>query len=209
MCYRRLSSHLEWGISPYGHHPQLDQPTHVSLWIGGLWTLERNLEGMGSSLQIHYIVSLIELLFDCWSWLDVVSIILSAAHFNGQHLLTSCVSTRSAWFSVLSLFGLQQLTPETDDLVFTNWWHQALQHIPKHHCKGFNSLVVLVDGVYGITGMVVCLKGHRTISSCKILEMRTHCRACRVPRAFSRLWPWAFCLVGRESHFIGLWRVLM
>ena len=64
---------------------------------------------------------------------------------NIQHLLTSCVFTRSVWFSVLSLVRLQHLSAgTTKECTLMDWWRLALQHVRKHHHKGFNSLVVLV-----------------------------------------------------------------
>ena len=61
-----------------------------------------------------------------------------------QHLLTSCVFARSVWFSVLSIVGLQHLTPGLENCNFTDWWCHALQMVPNLPRKGFNSLVVLV-----------------------------------------------------------------
>ena len=59
-----------------------------------------------------------------------------------QHILTSCVFAREIWFRVLSLVGLQQLTPSQDDLVFQEWWRLALTRVLEQQQKGFNSLVV-------------------------------------------------------------------
>ena len=61
-----------------------------------------------------------------------------------QHILTSCVFAREIWFRVLSLVGLQQLTPSQDDLVFQEWWRLALTRVLEQQQKGFNSLVILV-----------------------------------------------------------------
>ena len=61
-----------------------------------------------------------------------------------QHILTSCVFAREIWFRVLSLVGLQQLTPSQDDLVFQEWWRLALTRVSEQQQKGFNSLVILV-----------------------------------------------------------------
>ena len=61
-----------------------------------------------------------------------------------QHILTSCVFAREIWFRVLSLVGLQQLTPSQDDLVFQEWWRLALTRVLEQQQKGFNSSVILV-----------------------------------------------------------------
>ena len=61
-----------------------------------------------------------------------------------QHILTSCVFAREIWFRVLSLVGLQQLTPSQDDLVFQEWWRLALTRVSEQQQKGFNSSVILV-----------------------------------------------------------------
>jgi len=173
---------LEVELAPGGGGSAMDTTTlrwvhhwislHIFLCrIGGIWTLQRNLEDMGSSLQIHYMVSLIESLFDYWSWLDAVFIILSAAHFNGQHLLTSCVTTRSFRFSILSLFGLQQLTPGRTK-----------------HCSTFLSITArgLIlwycwwHGGYGNTGMVACLKGHHNFNIImQNIRDGPHCSTCQ------------------------------
>jgi len=59
-------------------------------------------------------------------------------------LLTSYVFPRSVSFSVLSIVGLQHLTPGLENCNFTDWWCHALQMVPNLPRKGFNSLVVLV-----------------------------------------------------------------
>jgi hypothetical protein len=61
-----------------------------------------------------------------------------------QHILTSCVFAREIWFRVLSLVGLQQLTPSQDDFVFQEWWRLALTRVSEQQQKGFNSSVILV-----------------------------------------------------------------
>jgi hypothetical protein len=44
---------------------------------------------------------------------------------------------------VLSLLGLQQLTPEPESLVFQEWWSLTVPKVPKEF-RGLNSVIALV-----------------------------------------------------------------
>jgi hypothetical protein len=46
------------------------------------------------------------------------------------------------WYSVPQLVGLQQYAPGLRDNLFTEWWCQAAQQVPKQSRKGFNLLLV-------------------------------------------------------------------
>uniref|UniRef100_A0A0A9HR92 Reverse transcriptase zinc-binding domain-containing protein n=1 Tax=Arundo donax TaxID=35708 RepID=A0A0A9HR92_ARUDO len=61
-----------------------------------------------------------------------------------QHLLFACVFARGIWFSVLSITGLQQLTPNQDGQTLQEWWSQAQFEVTPQCRKGFNSLVILI-----------------------------------------------------------------
>uniref|UniRef100_K3YEF7 Uncharacterized protein n=1 Tax=Setaria italica TaxID=4555 RepID=K3YEF7_SETIT len=60
-----------------------------------------------------------------------------------DHLLTSCVHIREAWFRILRFFGLQCLLPQVE-APFAEWWIQERKRVAKTQRKDFDSLVWLV-----------------------------------------------------------------
>jgi hypothetical protein len=60
-----------------------------------------------------------------------------------DHLLTSCSFSRTVWFTTLRCFGLQQLTPTSDDGI-ANWWLRDRKRVPGLRRQAFDSLVILV-----------------------------------------------------------------
>ncbi|KAF8669884.1 hypothetical protein HU200_051063 [Digitaria exilis] len=57
-----------------------------------------------------------------------------------NHLLAGCVFARQFWHGILSLFGLQEITPLTGELDFFCWWEQASDRLPSALQQGFNTL---------------------------------------------------------------------
>jgi hypothetical protein len=60
------------------------------------------------------------------------------------HILLQCVFAREVWHHILSLIGLQQVSPERDAAHFQDWWSKFELAVPKLQRKGFNSIVLLV-----------------------------------------------------------------
>jgi hypothetical protein len=60
-----------------------------------------------------------------------------------QHLLVSCVFAREVWARLLSIVGLQHISPNHDDKIFQEWWRVAEGRVPAAVKEGFNSLVAL------------------------------------------------------------------
>jgi hypothetical protein len=61
-----------------------------------------------------------------------------------QHILVSCVFARQVWVQILSLVGLQHLSPILGEGIFQEWWRLAERRVSAVMKKGFNTLVVLV-----------------------------------------------------------------
>ncbi|KAF8730466.1 hypothetical protein HU200_017044 [Digitaria exilis] len=57
-----------------------------------------------------------------------------------NHLLAGCVFARQFWHGILSLFGLQEITPLAGELDFFTWWKQATDRLPYALQQGFNTL---------------------------------------------------------------------
>lgn len=63
---------------------------------------------------------------------------------TAQHILISCVFSRSIWWQILNRVQLRHLSPGLNEVVFQEWWSMAERQVPAPHRKGFNSLVILV-----------------------------------------------------------------
>jgi hypothetical protein len=61
-----------------------------------------------------------------------------------RHILVSCVFAREVWVQILSLVGLQHLSPSLGEGIFQEWWRLAERRVSAVMKKGFNTLVVLV-----------------------------------------------------------------
>jgi hypothetical protein len=61
-----------------------------------------------------------------------------------QYILVSCVFARGVWVQILSLVGLQHLSPILGEGIFQEWWRLAERRVSAVMKKGFNTLVVLV-----------------------------------------------------------------
>lgn len=62
---------------------------------------------------------------------------------TAQHILVGCVFAREFWFSLLSHFDLQRLTPGISEDSFALWWRRSSKQIAKGSKKGFNTLIIL------------------------------------------------------------------
>ena len=56
---------------------------------------------------------------------------------------SACVFARQFWNEWFSGFGLQELTPQTDNVDFYAWWQLSSDRLPISLQQGFNTLVVL------------------------------------------------------------------
>lgn len=99
-------------------HLAMRQSGMAMAWISGIWAIEGNVEDLGStSMQIISFIGLLEPLLVNWLFvcrgLDHPERcpLCDLEEKTVKHLLTSCVSVRSVWFSVLSIVGLQHLAP--------------------------------------------------------------------------------------------------
>jgi hypothetical protein len=61
-----------------------------------------------------------------------------------QHILVSCVFAREVWVQIVSLVGLQHLSPSLGEGIFQEWWRLAERRVSAVMKKSFNTLVVLV-----------------------------------------------------------------
>ncbi|KAF8668847.1 hypothetical protein HU200_052049 [Digitaria exilis] len=75
-----------------------------------------------------------------------------------NHLLAGCVFARQFWHGILSLFGLQEITPLTGELDFFCWWEQASDRLPSALQQGFNTLeeaeFLMLAGAKGLSALV-------------------------------------------------------
>jgi hypothetical protein len=62
-----------------------------------------------------------------------------------QHILLSCVFARDIWCKVLSIVGLQLLTPGMGESVIQEWPSAAVSHVLKVQKKSLNFLIILVS----------------------------------------------------------------
>ena len=60
-----------------------------------------------------------------------------------NHLLVSCVFSRQVWFNILQRVGLQDLSPQPEDISFDDWWAGTNSGIDGQTRKGLNSLIIL------------------------------------------------------------------
>ena len=60
-----------------------------------------------------------------------------------NHLLSACVFARQFWNEWFSGFGLQELTPQADNVDFYAWWQQSSDRLHTSLQQGFNTVVVL------------------------------------------------------------------
>ena len=60
-----------------------------------------------------------------------------------NHLLVSCVFSRQVWFNILQRVGLQDLSPQPEDISFDDWWAGMNSGIDGQARKGLNSLIIL------------------------------------------------------------------
>ena len=56
---------------------------------------------------------------------------------------SACVFARQFWNEWFSGFGLQELTPQADNVDFYAWWQQSSDRLHTSLQQGFNNLVVL------------------------------------------------------------------
>jgi hypothetical protein len=58
----------------------------------------------------------------------------------------NCVFSRECWF-LLRQFGLQGLAPQTSNINFMEWWHQANEAIQGSFRDGLSSIITVGGGV--------------------------------------------------------------
>jgi hypothetical protein len=60
-----------------------------------------------------------------------------------QHILTSCISARQFWFSMLQPLHLAHLVPTSRSSSFVDCWKKAEKKVQRHHRRGFNSSCIM------------------------------------------------------------------
>jgi hypothetical protein len=62
---------------------------------------------------------------------------------NIQHLLCTCVFARQFWYYILSSLGMANLSPDSNESTFADWWAKVSKQVHKSKRRGFNSIIIL------------------------------------------------------------------
>jgi hypothetical protein len=62
---------------------------------------------------------------------------------NIQHLLCTCVFSRQFWYYILSSLGMANLSPDSNESTFADWWAKVSKQVHKSKRRGFNSIIIL------------------------------------------------------------------
>jgi hypothetical protein len=62
---------------------------------------------------------------------------------NIQHLLCTCVFARQFWYYILPSLGMANLSPDSNESTFADWWAKFSKQVHKSKRRGFNSIIIL------------------------------------------------------------------
>jgi hypothetical protein len=56
------------------------------------------------------------------------------------YLLCTCIFARQFWYYILSLLGLANLSPASNESTFADWWEKVCKQVHKSKRRGFKSI---------------------------------------------------------------------